>query len=156
MRLGADSTNISIAAPAELGKGEVAQIRIPREHWDGVGTPALLWARVNESRTSVSSTASNLPEVSSLGPPTPNPARSAVAFALALAQREASAAGSVQVFDVTGRQVRILASGSFGPGLTSLIWDLHDGNGRTVHPGIYLVRAKIGRFETHHRVVVVP
>ena len=45
----------------------------------------------------------------------------------------------VEIFDVAGRRVRLLAAGTFGPGPVSMAWDGLDDAGRPVPSGAYLV-----------------
>ncbi len=86
----------------------------------------------------------------SLSPPSPNPARGPVSLQLA-----ASGGGDVrvQVVDVTGRRVRGWTEAASGTG--ALTWDLHDGEGRRVAPGVYLVSVRAGAVAATRRVLVV-
>ena len=61
----------------------------------------------------------------------------------------------VEVFDLAGRRVRVLAEGSRGAGSSDLVWDLRDDQGRMLHAGMYLVRAQIGASTWMRRVSVV-
>lgn len=84
--------------------------------------------------------------------PWPSPARDMMRCAFALPQ-----AGpiDVQIFDVTGRHVRTLASGWREAGRGELTWDLRDRSGRTVGTGMYLMRARLGGRDWSRRVLVV-
>ncbi len=84
-------------------------------------------------------------------PPTPNPVRSEAVFAFSL---PGDAPLAVDVFDVNGRHVRALARGWRSAGASTLRWDLRDGDGRAVAPGLYLVRAAFGNESVRRRVVV--
>ena len=68
--------------------------------------------------------------------PWPNPALQSAHFAFALPE---AAHIEVDAFDITGRRVRSIASGDREAGRGDLTWDLRDGAGRRVEPGIYLV-----------------
>ena len=88
----------------------------------------------------------------SFSAPWPNPARSEARFALTLAH-----AGRVRidVLDPSGRRVRVLDPGDRPAGSSEATWDLRDGAGRKVGPGLYLVRAKLGGSYTVRRLIVL-
>jgi hypothetical protein len=46
------------------------------------------------------------------------------------------------LFDVTGRQVKHLAAGTYSAGPHDVVWDGRDASGRTAAPGVYLARLK--------------
>ena len=84
--------------------------------------------------------------------PRPNPARQSVRWVYSLPQ-----AGPVQVdvFDVTGRHVHAVASGTREAGRGDLSWDLHDDRGGPVEAGLYFVKARLGSKAWTNRLVVV-
>jgi hypothetical protein len=88
----------------------------------------------------------------SFAPPWPNPAREAARFDLDLPH-----AGDLdlEVFDLAGRRVRVLASGPRPAGAASITWDLLDGAGTRVVPGVYLVRARLGGAQATSRIAVM-
>jgi len=57
------------------------------------------------------------------------------------------------MFDVSGRQVRMLAKGSFGAGRHDVTWDGRDESGRVTPPGVYLARLKGTRTQETRTVV---
>jgi hypothetical protein len=61
----------------------------------------------------------------------------------------------LEVFDVAGRTVRVLASGRYTPGAYTLPWDLHDGDGRRLGAGVYFVRLTAGGARRMSRVVLI-
>ena len=61
----------------------------------------------------------------------------------------------VEVFDVTGRRVRLLARSDFAAGLVDLAFDLRDDAGARLPRGVYLVRARLGATVFTRRLVVV-
>jgi subtilisin family serine protease len=67
-----------------------------------------------------------------------NPVRDAAVLELAL---PGGGDVNVTVHDVTGARVRTLANASHPAGYVPLSWDLLDGSGRAVPPGIYFVHA---------------
>jgi hypothetical protein len=72
-----------------------------------------------------------------LAPPSPNPFRGRASFRFGLAR-----AGEVQLelYDVSGRRVRSLASGTLAAGEHFTAWDGRDQRGNAVQPGVYFVR----------------
>ena len=83
--------------------------------------------------------------------PFPNPSREAVHFAWSLPR---AGEANVEVFDLSGRAVRMLMSGLHPPGSSDLVWDLRSEGGTTVAPGVYLVRARMAGQQWMRRVVV--
>jgi hypothetical protein len=70
--------------------------------------------------------------------PAPNPSRgSAVAIRFGLARADQV---DLRIFDVTGRMVKTLASGSFAAGPHAMAWDGTDDSGARVQQGIYFYR----------------
>jgi hypothetical protein len=84
--------------------------------------------------------------------PRPNPARELTNFRLAL---PAPAPVRVEIFDVAGRRVRVLAQADFASGLVDLAFDLRDDSGLRIPRGVYLVRARLGTTVFTRRLVVV-
>lgn len=79
--------------------------------------------------------------VQGLRPSFPNPFRSAATIPFALGQP-----GPVRlsVFDVSGREVTVLAEGVLGSGEFSRVWDGRDASGRHVAAGTYFVKLDSG------------
>lgn len=92
------------------------------------------------------------PAVLSFSHPFPNPARSHASFSMTLPEPTEI---KVEVFDVQGRSIRMLADGAWPAGETSVAWNLRDRGGMKVSPGAYLVRAQLGATSMVRRVVVV-
>jgi hypothetical protein len=88
----------------------------------------------------------------SFSAPRPNPARERTSFRLALPQ---AAPVQVEVFDIAGRRVRLLAQSEFSSGLVDLAFDLRDDSGARIPRGVYLVRARLGARVFTQRLVVV-
>ena len=84
--------------------------------------------------------------------PQPNPARGTTAFTMGLPQAE-----KVQVlaYDIQGRLVKTIASGTHPAGTERLVWKLDDDSGRPLSTGVYLVRARVGTESFEQRVAVV-
>ena len=61
----------------------------------------------------------------------------------------------IEVFDIRGRRVAVLAQAAFAPGPHTLQWDGHDADGRVTAAGVYLFRARIdGTVYTRKSVLV--
>jgi len=82
----------------------------------------------------------------------PNPSRGRVVLALANPAPVALDA-RVAVYDLAGREVARLYSGSVPHGRTQVSWDGQGVGGAAVAPGLYLVRARIGAAELTRRVL---
>ena len=83
----------------------------------------------------------------------PTPARDDVTLDFELPR---AARTVVSVFDLTGRSVTTLASGSFAAGPHTIRWDRRRANGSTVRPGIYFVDVRTGDLRVTRRAVLVP
>jgi protocatechuate 3,4-dioxygenase beta subunit len=86
--------------------------------------------------------------------PKGNPTHTSAAFSLVLNKSIASAL--VEVYDMSGRRVRVLHSGALGAGSNTLPWDGRHESGARSHTGVYLVRAQLDAFEQVTRVVLLP
>ena len=62
---------------------------------------------------------------------------------------------AVTVFDVTGRRVALLFSGSCAPGSHEVRWNGRDDSGRAVGSGLYIVRFEAGDFIQSRRMVLL-
>jgi FlgD Ig-like domain len=76
----------------------------------------------------------------SFATPRPNPTTGPNTLLFALPRE---AAISLRAYDVTGRLVRELASGTYSAGAHTLSWDLTDRDGRPVAGGIYFLRLAV-------------
>ena len=88
----------------------------------------------------------------SFSAPWPNPARALARCSFVLPR---AAPVQVDVFDIMGRHVRMLASGVLAAGRAELTWDLRDDEGREVATGIYLVHARLEDRTWKERIAVV-
>ena len=61
----------------------------------------------------------------------------------------------VSVYDVSGRRVAAIVKGAFPAGWRREAWDLRDGSGHRVAPGIYLIRASTGGLTAVRKLVVI-
>ena len=94
-----------------------------------------------------------LPAATQLAAPYPNPFRGATTLRLALTR---DAQVKVAVYDLVGRRVRVLADGPLSAGETALTWDGRDDDGRTVAPGLYLVRFDGAGVKQSRRLIRMP
>jgi hypothetical protein len=95
-----------------------------------------------------------LPAALALGPPMPNPVRSAAGAFLRLALPRAASV-RLSIYDATGREMRRLANGTLPAGEHALRWDARDAVGRPVPPGLYLIRLVAGHESRDVRAVVL-
>lgn len=94
-----------------------------------------------------------LPAVLQLGSPVPNPARSGASLRLALPQGGRVRA---EVYDLLGRRIETLASGSYPAGWHTLAWDGRGRSGERAAAGIYMIRVSAGARTFDRRLVVMP
>ena len=90
------------------------------------------------------------PAVLSLSPARPNPFTTGARIAFSLAR---SAPTKVEVFDLSGRRVTILASGDLAAGPHEAIWNGRNDRGESAKAGVYLVRLQSGGQTLSTRVV---
>jgi hypothetical protein len=91
------------------------------------------------------------PVALSMGQPSPNPTSStaSVRYALSVPGRM-----SLDIYDISGRLVRNLASGDVNAGENSVMWDGKDSSGHTAANGVYTVTLSAqGKVETRRLVV---
>jgi hypothetical protein len=62
----------------------------------------------------------------------------------------------VEVFDVQGRRVAMLAEGSFTDGFHAVNWERRDDGGSLVKAGVYLYRVEAGSFRDRRKMVLLP
>ena len=89
----------------------------------------------------------------SLHPSYPNPTRGLASIVF---QLNASANVTVVAYDVSGRRVRTIASGTYGPGIHSVSWDSRADGGTRVPSGVYFYRLLLdGEPVGSRRIVIV-
>jgi uncharacterized repeat protein (TIGR01451 family) len=85
--------------------------------------------------------------------PSPNPFSGSTSFAYSVSGSE-DAAVDITVFDVAGRQIRKLVSGTEKAGVHIVTWDGTSDGGTRVNRGVYFVRTVIaGRKEATNRIL---
>jgi len=81
-----------------------------------------------------------IPEEFSLGNSYPNPFNPRISIPLGLPE---AAEGKIAIYDITGREVKILFRGKFPAGRLNLIWDGADTRGKSVGAGIYFLTCNL-------------
>jgi hypothetical protein len=92
-----------------------------------------------------------LPATTELAAPFPNPARGLTRLTFAL---PAAGNARLEILDVQGRRVRMLADGALAAGRYVRGWDLRDERDRPVPPGVYLARFSGATGSLTRRLVV--
>lgn len=82
----------------------------------------------------------------------PNPFHSSARISFAL---PAEAHVDVGIYDIAGRLVVRIGSGTFETGPHTLVWDGTDSRGAEACPGIYFCRFKVGEWEASRKIVLV-
>lgn len=62
----------------------------------------------------------------------------------------------LDIFDMQGRRVRVLANKAFAAGEHDLVWDRRTSSGGLARPGIYFYRIEAGEYRARRRMVVLP
>jgi hypothetical protein len=83
--------------------------------------------------------------------PNPFSARTTIRFELPV-----GAMVRLEVFDLQGRRLRVLANRYYEPGYHSLEWDRRATADRSVQPGVYFYRIQAGPFRDRRKMVLLP
>jgi hypothetical protein len=87
-----------------------------------------------------------------LAPPRPNPARGTTTLSYWL---PGAMDTELAIYDVSGRQVCLLARGAQGPGDQTVTWNGRDAFGARMAPGVYFSRLKAGSVVRSQRLLMV-
>jgi len=150
---------LGLRAPSVAGQRDSMTVTIPvtglptyfaLRTADEVGN----WSRVSNNAVLPGTTAEMPDSLGglALAAPAPNPAQSGTTLSFTT-PRDTEA--RIDVFDAGGRRVRALVDGAIGRGRHTLRWDLRDAQQNAVPAGLYLVRARVGQWESRQRVAVV-
>lgn len=93
------------------------------------------------------------PAALALSPAYPNPFTTTARISFMLAH---PGPAKVEVFDLGGRRVAVLASGDLAPGRHEAIWNGRIDRGESVDAGVYLIRLQSGGQTLSTRVVRIP
>ncbi|MCK4575642.1 S8 family peptidase, partial [candidate division WOR-3 bacterium] len=82
----------------------------------------------------------------------PNPARNAASVRFSLPRKGHI---SLDVYDVTGRNVSTIVNGEFNSGTHSIVWNRKDNKGVKVPQGIYFIRLKAEGMEAQGKLILL-
>jgi flagellar hook assembly protein FlgD len=85
-----------------------------------------------------------------LGAARPNPSLGSVSFSFEMAKQGPA---SIRVYDVAGRLVKTLMSGTAEAGPHDIVWNATDDGGRRVGAGVYFYRMDAGSWRSQRKVV---
>jgi hypothetical protein len=111
-----------------------------------------LWAVVGPEHVTGTGDGGAPPVTTFLGQSYPNPFVGSTTISYGVSRRGEA---TLEVYDVAGRLVRVLASGTHEVRRHEAAWDGCDAGGRRVASGIYFYRLKTGSFEQTRKVVLV-
>ena len=117
-----------------------------------VGTGSPLASTAHASRTS-GLAAVVLPKAFALYANRPNPFSRVTSIAFALPRPEHV---RLEVFDLLGRRVRVVASSEYPAGEHSITWDGRQEDGALAKTGVYLCRMTAGTFGARRTMVLLP
>jgi hypothetical protein len=83
--------------------------------------------------------------------PNPFAAATAIRFRIPAASKV-----RLEVFDVSGRLVKVLAEGKYPAGVHAVAWDKRDAAGRAASAGVYFYRLEAGTFRDQRKMVLLP
>jgi hypothetical protein len=93
------------------------------------------------------------PRAVALSPPAPSPSRGAgTSFHFAMPR---AGAATLALYDVAGRCVRTIVDGTLDSGVHVSRWNGRDESGRTLRPGMYLVRLRANGVQLTQRLTVI-
>src|SRR5262249_11030733 len=90
-----------------------------------------------------------------LSAPRPNPARGPAQLWYVIPQAHAGETFQLAIYDLAGRQLRVVDGGPARPGRYRADWNLADGAGNRVQPGLYLARFTVGQESRSQKLIVV-
>jgi hypothetical protein len=83
--------------------------------------------------------------------PNPFAAATTIRFRTAMASKV-----KLEIFDVSGRLVKVLTQGEYPAGMHTVAWDKRDAAGKGVGAGIYFYRLAAGTFSDQRKMVLLP
>ena len=96
---------------------------------------------------------SALPRAFALHQNQPNPFATATTIGFDL---PAGAMVRLEVFDLAGRRLKVLANRFYPPGYYAVDWDRRDAGGFRARPGVYLYRIEAGAARDRKKMVLLP
>jgi hypothetical protein len=106
----------------------------------------------------IAATPGNAPEFTAIAVPQPNPMRSTTTLRFTVgvdAAELGSAPCRIDVFNVQGRRIRALESGTRVAGSYEVVWDGKNDSGVRAPAGVYYVRLAVGSFRKSSKLVVM-
>jgi hypothetical protein len=97
----------------------------------------------------------SVPQKLELAAPAPNPSRGSTSMWYAIPKVAPGERLELSVYDVSGRQLRVLERGEAKPGRARADWDLTDGAGHRVGPGLYFLRLRVGEQALAQKLIVM-
>jgi hypothetical protein len=95
---------------------------------------------------------SELPAVFALSEPAPNPFNPTVAIKYAVPR---SAMVSITIYDISGRQVKVLRNEQHTAGFYQAVWHGMSSSGQRIASGIYLCRMQAGNFIKQRKMIMI-
>lgn len=86
--------------------------------------------------------------------PAPNPSRDRTSIAFSVSDANGSDV-HLAVYDLAGRQIRVLASGQFAIGVHDVTWDGRSDEGQSLRAGVYFVSGHVGATSVSRSVLRV-
>ncbi len=147
------SATVNVSATIPVGAFTPATIKLWVRGRDAAGN----WGNASQLTVVVNGDAAvavegALPKTVELRQNAPNPVQRTTNIAFALPQ---SAKVKLDIFDIGGRKVRSLASGSLAAGRHQVQWDRSDEHGRIVQPGVYYTRLEVDGKAYQRKIVTL-
>ncbi len=97
-------------------------------------------------------TGTSIPESHFLAQNVPNPFNPVTTIRFGLPER---AEARIEIYDVAGRVVRVLAEGTLPAGEHEVVWDGRDGHGHAVSSGVYFYRMEAGEYRAERKMLLL-
>lgn len=145
-----------VARALHFGLGAVTRVDSVTVHWPDGGYQVVHELEVDQSitirRSASSGGSDDLPAVTAMLVPYPNPFNPGTTLAFDLAN---ASHARLEIFDVRGRRITRLHDGELAAGRHEFPWQGRDSRGRAVAAGVYLVRFQGDQVTQHHRMTLV-
>ena len=121
---------------------------------EAVGATATIDWRVPASGESVGPGAS-LPKAFALAQNYPNPFNPSTTINYQIPEDAGNVSFTLSVYDIRGRLVKTLASGTKSAGSYTAFWDGTDSNGRQVSSGVYFYRFTSSKYSSTRKMILL-
>jgi hypothetical protein len=95
------------------------------------------------------------PEVFDLSVPDGYVVRGQARLSYAVPAVDAGRVVGLEIFNLAGRRIRLLVTGSIQPGKHEAVWDLRSDDGARIGAGVYFARLRVGNDELSRKLVVL-